>query len=147
MLDKIPKDHRNRIIKKYVLRNYGLACIVLAFGVSAMWEYETTGSVTMKSPTLFGEDAKFLAWSLLTLGVVAILYCTISLIKTLSNHRIKEETIEKLYDSTYVICPKCTETFFGKEINNDLKCPNCDVLVEELEGFYEREQKNKNTLS
>ncbi len=140
MIEKIPKEHRNHIVKKYVLRNFGLASIVLWFGILTMWEYKTTGSVTMaKSPILFGEDAKFLAWSLLILGVIAVIYCTFTLFKIISSPKLRDRTIENLYDSTYVICPKCTETFYGSEVKNDLKCPNCKVPVEELEGFYDKQ--------
>jgi len=37
----------------------------------------------------------------------------------------------------FVICPRCEETAYAKDVPG-LKCPKCEIGLEELEGFYDR---------
>jgi ABC-type uncharacterized transport system permease subunit len=37
----------------------------------------------------------------------------------------------------YIVCPKCNESFSQRDVPNSL-CPQCDVELEDLDGFYDR---------
>ena len=46
-------------------------------------------------------------------------------------------TKAKAFEDDILICPKCEASFNRKDIT-DQNCPQCNVKLEELEGFYER---------
>ena len=57
------------------------------------------------------------------------------------------EAAKKATDAkTVLMCPKCVKPFYKKDCQ-DLICPECQVTLEELSGFYERhpELKDKGT--
>ncbi len=43
----------------------------------------------------------------------------------------------KSFEGEFLICPKCETTFNRREII-DQNCPQCNVKLEDLEGFYDR---------
>ena len=43
----------------------------------------------------------------------------------------------KDFEDTVLICPKCEATFNRRDII-DQNCPQCNVKLEDLEGFYDR---------
>ena len=58
----------------------------------------------------------------------------------------RKKTIEadkKAKDEKKVLmCPKCVKPFYKKDFD-DLKCPDCHGMLEELSGFYERHPELK----
>ena len=68
-------------------------------------------------------------------GVIWIGYVLLNRKKIL----IQEETVKeaKREAKRFVICPRCGETKYAKDVPG-LKCPKCETALEELEGFYDR---------
>ncbi|WP_031485951.1 hypothetical protein [Maridesulfovibrio frigidus] len=50
---------------------------------------------------------------------------------------------KKIVDCEKTICPKCERPFEVGKISKDGLCPNCQVSVEPLEGFYDRHSELK----
>jgi len=48
----------------------------------------------------------------------------------------------KSFEDTYLICPNCRKLFNEKNIANK-HCPECETMLEELDGFYERHPELK----
>jgi len=45
-------------------------------------------------------------------------------------------------ENRLLMCPKCIKPFYKKDCY-DLKCPECQALLEDLSGFYERHPELK----
>jgi hypothetical protein len=52
-------------------------------------------------------------------------------------YSIFAKKIPKAQDDHFVICTECGETFFAKEVPDQI-CPKCKGQMEELKGYYER---------
>ena len=65
-------------------------------------------------------------------------------------YSFRKETIEaekKARDDKKVLmCPRCIKPFYKKDCQ-DLICPECQGLLEDLSGFYERHPELKNDNS
>lgn len=48
----------------------------------------------------------------------------------------------KEFEAKFLICPKCKAPFNQKEVP-DGRCPECEVKLEDLDGFYERHPELK----
>ncbi len=48
----------------------------------------------------------------------------------------------KYFEDTFLICPNCKKPFNEKDIKNKL-CPECKIVLEKLDGFYERHPELK----
>ena len=71
-------------------------------------------------------------------GVVLICAGTILIVYSL----IKRKDILKEESEFFQICPRCEETAYAKDVP-DLKCPECEVDLENLEGYYDRHPELK----
>ena len=45
-----------------------------------------------------------------------------------------------------MICPGCEETAYAKDVP-ELRCPNCEVDLETLKGYYDRHPELKEELN
>lgn len=75
-------DHKNSL---KLLKSVALYCleafVFLYWGVSAMWEYQNSGTVTFYSFVAYGENAKITAWGTLAAGLTALIYGIITKLK------------------------------------------------------------------
>ena len=46
------------------------------------------------------------------------------------------------FEGDFSICPRCSKPFHQKDVPGK-KCPDCDVDLENLEGFYDRHPEAK----
>lgn len=45
-------------------------------------------------------------------------------------------------EARVLICPKCQDTFFDRDVSKNV-CPNCNVVLEDVKGFYKRHPELK----
>ncbi|SMF23532.1 hypothetical protein [Desulfovibrio gilichinskyi] len=74
-------------------------------------------------------------WAITVFCIIAIVYAV------LDKSTIKDRGLG-LYEDH--ICPKCERVFLRGEKTEENICPDCKVLLEPLEGFYDRYPELKN---
>ncbi len=61
----------------------------------------------------------------------------LNIISCAVNSKLIKQKIE------YSICPKCEETYSYLDLKNGL-CPKCNIKTENLDGYYDKQDKGDN---
>ncbi len=75
-------------------------------------------------------------------GLILAFFCILAMAYAIIGKKALSSLSQGLYEDH--ICPKCERVFLRGEKAKENKCPDCKVLLEPLEGFYDRYPELKN---